>query len=775
MNFIAKLSITRRIMILSLVPILGLAMVSAEELNKMWSAKVTAENIVHAIELAPASANLVHALQVERGLSAGFINSNKQNFAVELPNSRINTDAQLKLFLEKLLYTEKNITHLHFQKPLKKAKSLLKKLQEKRAKIDTLTLSVGEMAQYYTPLIGSLLTLTESFEEATNDADIIRELIIYTSLLRAKEFAGLERAMGAAGFGKGEFKPAIYSKFIGFIANQNSNFETFKHHVSEQKITELNSILNNQTSKDVKNLRKLALANPFGGDISSVSSQEWFQLTTKRINDLKKLEDKITVELIAIADDHSAKATSIFWTYVVLLIGLIAASAALAYVISKTIASQFRKLTEAMNELARDNTEISIPMEGRKDNLGLMAKALGVFKTNAIERARLEREAIIENEKESQKQAYITSILEKFKEQENDIRSSLEGQTSSMQNSADTLHGAAQSAANSSDSMKTSSSIASDNVETVAAATSQLSASMQEIAMQVQKADDIVKKTSDTTETTNKDVMSLSEAADKIGDVVGLIREIAEQTNLLALNATIEAARAGDAGKGFAVVAAEVKQLSEQTAQATDEIANHISAVQNSSHGTVGAIKNILLQVQEINDVTVTIASAVEEQQAATSSIASSIQAASEQTIEVANNVELVNQSVEETTMQANQVQEVATALGQVTKDLSNAVDNFLNDVSLDIRDRRNSLREKVNKLSMVDMNGTICNFLIENASETGAFISGSHKMNVGEEFSFLLSDGRSIKAKVVRENDNGYGVQFKEPVHGLNWIEYAA
>ena len=309
----------------------------------------------------------------------------------------------------------------------------------------------------------------------------------------------------------------------------------------------------------------------------------------------------------------------------------------------------------------------------------------------------------------------------------------------------------------------------------VAAATSQLSASMQEIAMQVQKADDIVKKTSETTETTNKDVMSLSDAADKIGDVVGLIREIAEQTNLLALNATIEAARAGDAGKGFAVVAAEVKQLSEQTAQATDEIASHISAVQTSSHGTVGAIKNILSQVQEINDVTVTIASAVEEQQAATSSIANSIQAASEQTNEVANNVEHVNQSVEDTTSQANQVQEVATALGKATQDLSSAVDNFLNEVSRDVYDRRNSLREKINKVSMIDMKGTRYNFLIENASETGAFISGSHKMNIGEEFSFILSDGRHVRAKVVRQDDNGYVVQFKEPVPDLKWLEYAA
>jgi methyl-accepting chemotaxis protein len=775
MGFISKLSIARRILILSVIPILGLALVSAEELHKMWNAKISAYNIVQAVELAPASAKLVHQLQTERSYTAGYISSKKQNFGNYIAGSRNKTDLAIETFLKKLPYSEKKLTYYHFKKPLKKIKASLAKLQSKREGMDSLKLSVTEMDKFYTPLIDNLITLTESYEEATNDADIIRELIIYTSFLRAKEFAALEKSMGTSGFVEGKFQKDIYKNFVGEIANQRANFEAFKHHASVDKINDLDKILNSAASQQVKEFRKKALDNPFGGYITDISIQNWFKITSDRINQLKVLEDKITKELMDIAIDHSNHSTTMFWTYAITLIGLISISIVFAYVISQTISKQFNKLTEAMKELARANTSIRIPMESRTDNLGEMAKALAVFKTNAIERARLEREAILENEREDQKQAYISTILDNFEKLENGIRASLEEQTNSMQNSADTLHSAAQSAASSSDAMKSSSNIASENVETVAGATSELSASMQEIAMQVQKADDIVKKTSETTETTNEDVRSLSEAADKIGDVVGLIREIAEQTNLLALNATIEAARAGDAGKGFAVVAAEVKQLSEQTAQATDEIASHISAVQTSSHGTVSAISNILNQVQQINDVTVTIASAVEEQQAATSSIANSIQAASEQTNEVANNVERVNQSVEDTTSQANQVQEVATTLGKVTQDLSTAVDNFLNDVSKDVKDRRNSLREKINKVSMVDMKGARFSFVIENASETGAYITGAHAMSIGDEFAFILSDGRSIIAKVVRKDDNGYGVKFKEPVENIKWLEEAA
>lgn len=190
---------------------------------------------------------------------------------------------------------------------------------------------------------------------------------------------------------------------------------------------------------------------------------------------------------------------------------------------------------------------------------------------------------------------------------------------------------------------------------------------------------------------TEQNVKGLSDAAGKIGEVVSLISEIAEQTNLLALNATIEAARAGDAGKGFAVVAAEVKQLSEQTANATEEITSQINAIQQSTDVTVASISDISTSVSEMQQVTATISAAVEEQDAATQDIASSISLASDGSIKASEGVSSVANSIKETAHEADTVQNVSERLGDVTERLSQSVNQFLENVSQDVEVDENS------------------------------------------------------------------------------------
>jgi methyl-accepting chemotaxis protein len=168
-----------------------------------------------------------------------------------------------------------------------------------------------------------------------------------------------------------------------------------------------------------------------------------------------------------------------------------------------------------------------------------------------------------------------------------------------------------------------------DSMKTVAAAVEEMTASISEIAQNAAHASGAVGAAAELVQTSNDKIGQLGRAADEIGKVIEVIQDIAEQTNLLALNATIEAARAGDAGRGFAVVATEVKELAKQTADATEDIRARIEGIQSSSSQAVDSIRQISDVIQQVNDVSKTIASAVEEQSITTKEIARTVSTAS--------------------------------------------------------------------------------------------------------------------------------------------------
>jgi methyl-accepting chemotaxis protein len=219
----------------------------------------------------------------------------------------------------------------------------------------------------------------------------------------------------------------------------------------------------------------------------------------------------------------------------------------------------------------------------------------------------------------------IENAIAAFRERVESVLKSVSDAGQAMQSTAMGLLSSSEQASQRSQSAVHASTEASANVATAATAAAELSASIGEISQQLVRASDVVRVSVGEAESTNQQIAGLAEAAQKIGDVVKLIRDIAGQTNLLALNATIEAARAGEAGRGFAVVASEVKSLAVQTAKATEEIAAQILAVQGSTATAVGAIHNIASRMKEIATYTSTVAGAVEQQNAATSEISQNV------------------------------------------------------------------------------------------------------------------------------------------------------
>lgn len=218
---------------------------------------------------------------------------------------------------------------------------------------------------------------------------------------------------------------------------------------------------------------------------------------------------------------------------------------------------------------------------------------------------------------------------------------------------------------------------ASANVEMVASAAEEMSSSIREISTQVQEARSVADEAARQADATVALMDQLGEASKEIGQVVKVITTIAEQTNLLALNATIEAARAGEAGKGFAVVANEVKQLASETARATDEIAERIRGVQERTVNAVDGIRSISDVIDRVNQISMTVASAVEEQSSAVGEIARSAGEASNGTGRVARSIESVSSAAVGTAGSADRLKDSALALAGVAGTLEELVTGF--------------------------------------------------------------------------------------------------
>ncbi len=294
-------------------------------------------------------------------------------------------------------------------------------------------------------------------------------------------------------------------------------------------------------------------------------------------------------------------------------------------------------------------------------------------------RAEQERAAA---EGEEQRRGVIDAGIASFRPRAETLLSSVSDRAADMRATAGALLGFSDRTTQRATSAEELFNEASANVETAAVAADELSRSIDEISRQLTHTSDIVALATEEARATDGEIASLADGAQKIDDVVALIRNIAGQTNLLALNATIEAARAGEAGKGFAVVAAEVKSLAVQTAKATEEIANHILAVQGSTAGAVEAIRHIAARMQQINQYTAAVAASVTEQNAATGEISHNVASAAEGTGHVVAVLGEVNNAASETRKSAQVVRESSQTMEAAVAGLRLEVEDFLRKVS---------------------------------------------------------------------------------------------
>ncbi len=372
-----------------------------------------------------------------------------------------------------------------------------------------------------------------------------------------------------------------------------------------------------------------------------------------------------------------AARSGVVWHGILLLVSLAGVVAGFLFV-TRRITSPLLQLRSVTERLAGGDFTAETELDRRGDEIGSIAAALGTFRQQAIEKARIENEQRGTRERAEQRQRTIEAHIAEFQGTIGETLRTLDTARQQLGNTAGEMTRIAERGAVGVRDAEQATGEASDNVSGIAAATEELNASVREIARQVAELAHVSQRAVEETQQTDETVRGLAESASRIGEVIGLISSIAAQTNLLALNATIEAARAGEAGKGFAVVASEVKSLANQTAKATEEIGNQIASIRNVTQDAVRAISQIRGTIGEVNSVSTMIAASIEEQGAALQEIARNTQFAADRTRKASGSVTAVSVETEATTTSAGAVQSAATSLDKEAEHLRRQVDAFM-------------------------------------------------------------------------------------------------
>lgn len=583
MNFLSSLKMAHKLILMIFIPMVGLLYFSLTDLATSSDMLTKLESLQAQSSLSVKSSALVHELQKERGMSAGYLGAKGSAFSTALINQRKLTDQKITEFIDHLSSTQND---RELGQISLKAIDALKIIQIKRIEVDKLSIDTKSALKYYTDINTSLLNLGAKVATTSTEAEIARLVSAYVSFLQSKERAGIERAVLSNTFAAEKFGAGMFNKFSSLVAKQEAYMDSFLQLASPVEREYFNTQMKGRSIEETNRMRKIAFENA-GGKVAGIDATYWFSMQTKKINLLKNVEDWLSDRLNTKAGMLKKNAqTHFFATSMASATGVII-TLLLVYFVLVHITRDLKNAVALSNTISKGDLTSKIEVRGN-DEFSMLQRAMKEMNDNLY--------TIVNNI--SSNSLSIQSSAINITQGNSDLSARTENQASSLEETSSSMEQMTTTVQQNADNANRAKLMAND-------AQHKAQAGVEVVSRVIAAMSDI------------------NESSVKISDIIGVIDEIAFQTNLLALNAAVEAARAGEQGRGFAVVASEVRNLSQRSAGAAKEIKTLINdSVEKVNAGSKlvdesgVTLTEIVDGVKNVSDIVLEIATASYEQSA---------------------------------------------------------------------------------------------------------------------------------------------------------------
>ncbi|MFT4807845.1 MAG: methyl-accepting chemotaxis protein [Glaciecola sp.] len=641
--------LSRYLSLLTLIPVAVLLIFITANIFRAYHDLEQANKTISNVRLVTITSQLVHELQKERGMSAGFIGSKGSEFVSELKNQRTLTDKEvnsLKSFMVDIDYQQQ------INKTMQQLFNDLGQLQIIRQQVDALSITLPKALRYYTVNNLLLLDLNGHLASELEETTSAERFLILYNIAYAKEQAGIERAVLNSVFASEEFTPALMTRFIELLTKQQTYIKSAYTVASSDFKEVLNRFVESKESRDVQGYRDIAKNNMNG---FNVQPNDWFKAATARIDKLKITEQTLLDEANLYAQGNVSNRLFVIVFESLVLIFILA----VAYAVFSTVRLRSLQSFEINRFMKKVNLEKDLTDKVElitDDELGIIAKLINITFTNIR-----------------------TDFI-------------------SFQENAHQIGEATEQAACATEQSKVNLKRLQLEISSIASATEEMSASIKSVTEHMLVASDgaetAAKETVNGEEAVKISMQGISQTAvevarvgttitelnSRVNDILGMvdvIKSVADQTNLLALNAAIEAARAGEQGRGFAVVADEVRTLAKRTQQSTQEISDVVDVLKNSSQKAFASIesgnqqaKEAVTNAQQISAVLAKIVKSIKSVDDVTGVIASSTREQSLVIQSINNNVAIIDGQARETVVGAEQLSASSLQLSQITLEM---------------------------------------------------------------------------------------------------------